>query len=460
MNNNEDKCRTVVSNDADTGKKVMKKAIIEPKVLKGFRDSMPALEIQKKAIISQLEKNFSSYGFVPIDTPVLEYTEVLLGKGGGETDKQIFHFHDNGGREVAMRFDLTVPFARFLAAHQNELSLPFKRFHINKVWRGENPQKGRFREFFQCDFDIVGVDNAAADFEILSMMQSSFAMLGLDKVTFHVAHRGLFNAFLEHLDLAEQSVEILRTVDKLRKIGRDSVKSILAELTSSEEKAEAILSYIDPTEGTGFLDRLEVLSGLAGGETVYTERMREIYSLLTEAGIEAQFILDPSITRGLDYYTGIVYETFLDELPAIGSVCSGGRYNDLASLYTKDRIPGVGSSIGLDRLLSALEELHSPVLKSGASADVLIVVMNETLRPWYNSLGVTFRKAGLRCDVYLADKKIAQQFKYAEMNHIPFALTCGEDEKASGTFTLKNLITRETFKELTLEQVIQMVSKD
>lgn len=460
MNNNEAKNPESTVSMPASGKNTVKKSIIEPKILKGFRDSMPAQEIQKKEIIAKLEKNFSSYGFVPIDTPVLEYTEVLLGKGGGETDKQIFHFHDNGGREVAMRFDLTVPFARFLAAHQNEIALPFKRFHINKVWRGENPQKGRFREFFQCDFDIVGVDNAAADFEILSMMQSSFAMLGLDKVTFHVAHRGLFNAFLEHLGVAEQSVEVLRTVDKLRKIGDDAVRATLTELTGSESKADSILAYIAPAEGTDFLERLDTLSGLAGGESVHTSRMKEIHALLAEAGISAQFILDPSITRGLDYYTGIVYETFLDELPTIGSVCSGGRYNDLASLYTKDRIPGVGSSIGLDRLLSALEELHSPVLKNGASADVLVVVMNEALRPWYNSIGVELRRRDIRCDVYLADRKIAQQFKYAETNHIPFALTCGEDERLSGTYTLKNLVTRETFRELSFEQVVELVTKD
>lgn len=437
-----------------------KKTIIEPKVLKGFRDSLPAQEIKKKEIIHALERNFSSYGFVPIDTPVLEYTEVLLGKGGGETDKQIFRFLDNGGREVAMRFDLTVPFARFLALHKNEIVFPFKRFHINKVWRGENPQKGRFREFMQCDFDIVGVDSPSADYEILSMMRSSFDLLGLGNVTFHVAHRGLFNAFLEHLGVSDDSVEVLRTVDKLRKIGSEAVRSQLTDLTGSVEKADDILAYINPKESDGFLARLERLSELAGNEQEHTHRMRTIYSLLEAAGIASQFVLDPSITRGLDYYTGIVYETFLDDLPSIGSVCSGGRYNDLASLYTKDRIPGVGSSIGLDRLLSALEELGSGILTEGSSADVLVVVMEESLRPWYHSVGDALRKLGIRCDVYLADKKISQQFKYAESNHIPFALTCGSDEHDAGTFTLKDLRTRETCSGLSLQQVAQRIRKD
>ncbi len=340
------------------------KSIIEPRVLKGFRDFLPSMEIPKKAIINNLEKHFRSYGFVPIDTPVLEYTEVLLGKGGGETDKQIFHFKDNGERDVALRFDLTVPFARFLAQHQSELSLPpFKRFHIDKVWRGENPpQKGRYREFTQCDFDIVGVDNAEADFEILSMMDSSFSVMGVENYQFCIAHRGLFNAFLAHHEVLEQSVEILRTVDKLRKIGREEVLNLLVELTGDAQKATAILEYISKEdEAEPFLTTLERLTALSGGENPHSERMRTIYSYLCEAGIEKHFTFDPpSITRGLDYYTGIVYETFLTELPPhFGSVCSGGRYNDLASLYTKEELPGVGSSIGLDRLLAALEELSS-----------------------------------------------------------------------------------------------------
>ena len=198
--------------------------MIEPAVLKGFRDSLPEEEIPKKRIIRILEDVFSSYGFVPIDTPVLEYTEVLLGKGGGETDKQIFRFQDNGGRQVAMRFDLTVPFARFLAMHHDKLGVPFKRYHINKVWRGENHQKGRYREFIQCDFDIVGADNAEADYEILSMMHRSFSALGIDGYTFHLSHRALFSAFLAHIGIENKSIDILRTVDKMRKIGTDEVR--------------------------------------------------------------------------------------------------------------------------------------------------------------------------------------------------------------------------------------------
>ncbi|MDT4761413.1 histidine--tRNA ligase [Sphaerochaeta sp. PS] len=438
-----------------------RRTIIEPKVLKGFRDFLPSMEIPKKAIINKLEAHFSLYGFVPIDTPVLEYTEVLLGKGGGETDKQIFHFLDNGERDVALRFDLTVPFARFLAQHQNELSLPFKRFHIDKVWRGENPQKGRFREFTQCDFDIVGTDSAEADYEILSMMESSFSVMGITDFQFCIAHRGLFNAFLAHLEVEEKSVEILRCVDKLRKIGEQEVVSLLHEITSSQKKAEMIVQYItkeNPDES--FLTTLERLSTLAGNETEHTSRMRTIYAYLQEAGIETHFTLDPSITRGLDYYTGIVYETFLTKLPHFGSVCSGGRYNDLASLYTKEKLPGVGSSIGLDRLLAALEELDSPLIKKASSSDLIIFCQDATLRSWYDQLARTFRARKIRTDVYLLDKKMAAQFKYAEANHIPFGLSCGKEEREAGKVSLKNLETRQSHPMISIEEAIAIITKE
>lgn len=433
--------------------------IIEPRVLKGFRDSLPAVEIVKKETIAQLEKTFRSYGFVPIDTPVLEYTDVLLGKGGGETDKQIFRFQDNGGRDVAMRFDLTVPFARFMALHSAELPLPFKRYHIAKVWRGENPQKGRYREFTQCDFDLVGVDNAESDFEILSIMDSSLSTLGIKGYRFHIAHRGLFNAFLAHEGIAGKAVDVLREVDKLRKEGAETVRENLREITGSGEKADHVMSFIlkeDPHEP--FEATLSRLSRLAGGEAEHTGRMEKIWSYVKAAGREDQYTYDPSITRGLDYYTGIVYETFLDGLDQFGSVCSGGRYNNLASLYTKQLLPGVGSSIGLDRLLAALQEAGNG--KPARSADVFIVAMDESLRSWYNSLAAQMRAAGLSVDVFLpTGKKIGAQFKYAEANHIPFALTCGSNEHDAGKVTLKNLDTRESRQMITLSEAISLVKE-
>ncbi|MCH3916176.1 MAG: histidine--tRNA ligase [Spirochaetia bacterium] len=443
-----------MSANADANQK-----IIDPKILKGFRDSLPENELRKRAIIARLEHLFRSYGFVPIDTPALEYTEVLLGKGGGETDKQIFHFLDNGGRDVALRFDLTVPFARFLAAHEDSLELPFKRYHISKVWRGEKPQKGRFREFYQCDFDIVGSDNAEADFEILSMMDTSFRKLGIAHYTFCVAHRGLFNAFLNHLGLSGSSVEILREVDKLRKIGKENVKLALVTLTGNEEKTDAVLDYITRKEDESFLQTVDRLSALAGGETEHTERLHRIYGYLEESGIASHFIFDPSITRGLDYYTGIVYETFLDDLPSFGSVCSGGRYNNLASLYTKTKLPGVGSSIGLDRLLSALEELKLPQLNDTVSADAIIFNKDSALFGYGTSIASALREKGIRVDTYLLGKKMPQQFKYAEANHIPFGIFLSEADKQQHTLCLRDLRDRSQFDSITVSKACEVIGK-
>lgn len=426
--------------------------MIEPVILKGFRDSLPKEEIPKKKIMETLEKGFQSYGFVPIDTPVLEYTSVLLGKGGGETDKQVFHFMDNGGREVAMRFDLTVPFARFMALHSPELALPFKRYHINKVWRGEKPQKGRYREFFQCDFDIVGVDNTTSDYEILSMMNHAFSSLGIEGYTFHLSHRRLFNTFLEKIGVRDDSVEILRAVDKLRKIGEDEVKAILEEITKSGEKASLILEYITSGDGSSsFLETLSKLESLSGGENESSVRLREIYALLEETGIEKHFTLDPSITRGLDYYTGIVYETFLEGAEAIGSVCSGGRYNNLASLYTKENLPGVGSSIGLDRLIAALEELKSPLVRETASSDVLII-HNPGFLSQAEKTASWLRESGIRADVYLiTEAKMKRVYDYLDKNSIPYLLTVGE------TMTLRDQRTRESVTVRDSAEIIEKI---
>ena len=423
---------------------------IEPRILKGFRDFLPVKEIERKRIISLLEKNFKSFGFVPIDTPVLEYTEVLLGKGGGETDKQVYRFEDNGGRDVSMRFDLTVPFARYMAKNRSDLHLPFKRYHINKVWRGENTQRGRYREFMQCDFDIVGIDTPSADFEILMMMRDSMKALDVSNVTVHFSHRGIFNRLLGKLGIAENSVEILRIVDKLAKIGEEEVIRQLAELTSKENAME-IVEFIKPAATS--LETLDKMEKAAGGSDEDTERLRTIFGYISENDMEDSFKLDPSITRGLDYYTGIVYETFLDELPGIGSVCSGGRYNNLASLYTKEELPGVGASIGLDRLIAALEELGRSSDKKSFT-DLLILAMDDKLFGHYHKLSSAFRDAGINCEVYHVKKKINGQFKFADAKSIPYALICGEEEYAKGLVNLKDLNNRENWNDLNLDGAI------
>ncbi len=428
-------------------------AKIEPKILKGFRDFLPVKEIERKRIISILEQKFESFGFVPIDTPVLEYTEVLLGKGGGETDKQVYRFNDNGGRDVSMRFDLTVPFARYMAKNRSDLHLPFKRYHINKVWRGENTQRGRYREFMQCDFDIVGIDSPSADFEILMMMRDSMTALKVSDVTVHFSHRGIFNRLLGKLDIAKNSVEILRIVDKLAKIGEDEVIRLLAELTT-EDNAREIVEFIKPAGSS--LETLEKMETAAGGADEDSERLRTVFGYIKENEMEDFFKLDPSITRGLDYYTGIVYETFLNELPGIGSVCSGGRYNNLANLYTKEELPGVGASIGLDRLIAALEELGRSSDKKSFT-DLLILAMDEKLFGHYHKLSSVFRKAGINCEVYHMKKKINAQFKFAEAKSIPYALVCGEEEFDKGVVNLKDLTERENWNDLTLEEAIGKV---
>jgi len=436
--------------------------IIEPRILKGFRDLLPDQELVRKRIIRTLEDVMEQYGFVPIDTPVLELTEVLLGKGGGETDKQVYHFKDAGERDVSMRFDLTVPFARFIAAHRNELYVPFKRFHFAKVWRGENAQRGRYREFMQCDFDMVGVDSAGADFEILLLMNKAFQAMGISKVRFHVSHRGIFNRFLEHQGIREHSVEILRRVDKLGKIGRAETKTLLLELMD-EARAEAVLSYITPVGAAQALPEhklatLEHMETLAGGPAEDSQRLRLLFAMAAELGIADKFVLDPSITRGLDYYTGIVYETFLEDLPTIGSVCSGGRYNDLAGVYTKEVLPGVGSSIGLDRLLAGLEELGL-VDTAPRSCQLLVLCQDEALLAYYHGIAEAARMVGINTEVYPQAKKLQQQFGHAEKKRIRFGIICGASEQGSGLINLKNLETRASFDGISREEAFRIIHK-
>jgi histidyl-tRNA synthetase len=291
-------------------------------------------------------------------------------------------------------------------------------------------------------------------------MHSALSSLGLERFSIKVAHRGLFNAFLQHLGCIDKSVEILRTVDKLRKIGSEEVLDQLQSIIGDPESAKRILAYVATDTSGSPQEVLARLSKLAGDETEHTERMSVIFSLLEELGIAERFSIDPSITRGLDYYTGVVYETFLDDLPAIGSICSGGRYNDLATLYTKEQLPGVGSSIGLDRLLAALEELNSPLLQDIASSDVIILNQDERSRPHYHKFAALLRKAGVRCDIYLAQKKTVAQFKYAELNHIPYAILFSEQDIALGTCTLRNLATREDQPALTVEQVVEHIGRN
>jgi len=412
--------------------------IIQPRVLKGFRDFLPQAEIERTALLEALTTTFRSFGFVPIDTPALEYAEILLGKAGGETEKQVYRFNDNGGRDVALRFDLTVPLARFMAEHVGELYLPFKRYHMAKVWRGENTQRGRYREFMQCDFDIVGVDTASADFDILATIAAAMKTLEVPGATINVNHRGVFNRFLAKAGIADKSVEALRIVDKLSKIGVEETKRLLAEL-AGDNAADEVLEFI--RGGEGFAATLDRMTRIAGGQNPDSDRLGEIFAMADACGLASSIKLAPSITRGLDYYTGVVFETFIDKIPEIGSVCSGGRYNDLASLYTKQRLPGVGASVGLDRLLAALEAIGKAT-KTNGYTNVLVVNTEPTMGAEYQAAGAALRAAGVACEVFPDTKKAVQQYAYAELKGARYALVQGLEEKARGVWFLRNLAER------------------
>ncbi len=412
--------------------------IIQPRVLKGFRDFLPAAEMERAALLESLTSAFRSFGFVPIDTPVLEYAEILLGKAGGETEKQVYRFKDNGGRDVAMRFDLTVPFARFMAEHSGELYLPFKRYHMAKVWRGENTQRGRYREFMQCDFDIVGVDTAAADFDIVATIAAAMRALGVDGATISINHRGIFNRFLARVGIADKSVEVLRVVDKLDKIGSDETRRLLGEL-AGDAAAREILEFI--RGGDDYQTTLDRMTRLAGGDNPDSARLAEIMAMAEACGLASSIMLAPNITRGLDYYTGVVFETFLDAIPQIGSVCSGGRYNDLASLYTTQRLPGVGASVGIDRLIAALESTGK-TRKTAGYTRAVVINLDEALAADYQAAAQVLRQSGIACEVFPDARKAGQQLAYAEAKGASHALVRGTDEQARGVWILRELATR------------------
>lgn len=451
--------------------------LIQPKVLKGFRDILPAAEIQRSDLTEKITQIYQSFGFVPIDTPVLEYTQILLRKSNGETEKQVFRFEDNGGRDVAMRFDLTVPFARFTAEHYSELYMPFKRYHIAKVWRGEKPQAGRYREFVQCDIDMVGSDTAAADFEILNVLQTAlyslkdipgYETLKNHKITMCINHRGLLNRFLAKIGLQDKSADILAWIDKLPKQSEEAKTALresrfadvevgkeLLALTSSEEFASEIFEFIDPKDS--FEATLKNMEEMAGGPAEDSKRLRDIYNMMCAAGIQNAFKLDPAITRGLDYYTGVVFETFVEGMN-IGSVCSGGRYDNLAGLYMKEKVPGVGGSIGLDRLIAGLEVLG--ITKNrGSYLDVEIFCQNNDHMTAYQKLAADLRKNGIAVEVFPEAKKMNQQYNVTEAKNVEWGILMNEEDVKNGTFTLKNLKTREMKEKLSVAEAVKIIGE-
>jgi len=415
----------------------MSDKLIEPRVLKGFRDYLPASMLVRERLMETARRVFRSYGFAPIDTPALEYAEILLGKGGEESDRQLFRFRDQGDRDVAMRFDLTVPLARFAAQHANELGLPFKRYHLGTVWRGEAPQKGRFREFMQCDFDTIGTLSPAADVETLLVIHDLLVALGFERFTIRVNNRMVLNGLLQHLGLAEKSGGVLRALDKLTKIGDDGVvKELMERVELNEAAARRVLAIAQPT---ATLDELaDALRGSELGEQGVS-RLRELFATAQAAGVPAErMALDVSIARGLDYYTGTIYETFLNDLPGIGSICSGGRYDNLAGLFTKQHLPGIGASLGLDRLLAAMEELGL-LAQTSTSAEVLVAYFDVSRLGDYERIARELRFRGFGVEVYPDPISLGKQLKYADRKGHRAAVIAGSQEFDQGVWQVKDL---------------------
>jgi histidyl-tRNA synthetase len=415
--------------------------MITPRTLKGFRDYPPESMIPRERLIETARRVYRSYGFSPIDTPALEYLEILEGKGGEESDKQLYKFQDHGGRWVGLRFDLTVPLARFAAQHITALGTPLKRYHIAAVWRGENTQRGRYREFMQCDFDTIGTRAVAADIETALVIHDLLHALGFDAFSVRVNNRMILTGLLEKLGLAEKAVGVLRALDKLAKIGSEKVgREMVESVGATQEQVEKILRLADVKGARDeVLRQVEPL--VAGSETGEEglAKLRALAEGVTAAGVpEERLAIDVSIARGLDYYTGTVFETFLDQLPGIGSVCSGGRYDNLAELYSKQQLPGIGASLGLDRLLAAMEELGM-VERVATPAAVFIPYFDKSRLHDYLALAARLRSAGLGVEVYPEPKKLGQQLKYADRRGHRVALIAGENEFTAGTVQLKDL---------------------
>ncbi len=409
---------------------------IEPRTLKGFRDYLPQAMIPRERIMETARRVYRSFGYAPIDTPALEYLEILTGKGSDETDKQLYRFQDHGGRDVGLRFDLTVPLARFVAQHSAELGLPFKRYHLATVWRGENTQRGRYREFMQCDFDTIGTTGVASDIETVLVVGELLRQIGLEQFTIRINHRGVLNGLLEKAGLAEQSTAVLRSLDKLAKIGREAT---LAEIQrtagATTAQSEQVLALVDVTgDSAAMLTQLATITAGSERGAAGVARLAEVIRAVEQTpGMAGRVQLDVSIARGLDYYTGLVLETTLGELPGIGSIASGGRYDNLASLYTTQELPGIGASLGLDRLLSArIPAVSTP-------AEVFLPYFAADKLSDYLRVASQLRAAGFGVEFYPEPRKLGAQLKYADKRGFRAAVIIGADEFAAGQCQLKNL---------------------
>ncbi len=433
---------------------------IKPRTLSGFMELLPAEQALFEQMVSTLKETYSLYGFTPLDTPLIEASEVLLAKGGGETEKQIYRF-TKGDADLSLRFDLTVPLARYVAQHAGELTFPFRRFQIGKVYRGERAQRGRFREFYQADIDIMGDEklDIMNEAEIPSIIYRAFTKLGLKRFRIRVNNRKVLNGFFALLGLTEKAGDIMRTIDKLEKIGAEKVCEMLLELGVTAEQAKTITDFISVSGDSASV--LAALDGYRGQNEVFDQGADELATVIKhmkDFGVPDEcFAVDLTIARGLDYYTGTVYETLMLDHPEIGSICSGGRYDNLAEYYTDRKLPGVGISIGLTRLFFVLGDQGMLNRDFPSSpADLMILPMTDSMTEAV-SLATSLREAGIRTQLYCEKKKFKAKIGYADKLGVPFVIFLGEDEIANGTVSLKDMRSGEQIA-LPMTEVASYVS--
>lgn len=420
-------------------------ASVNTRVMPGFMELLPEQQLAFDRIKCVIEEEYQRFGFTPLDTPVIERSETLLAKAGGETEKQIYRFK-KGSNDLSLRFDLTVPLARYVAEHYNNLAFPFRRQHIGKVYRGESPQKGRFREFYQCDIDIIGHDtlDIAYDAEIPCVIYAIFARLNFGKFTVKVNNRKILSGLMSHLGASDIAPEVLRVIDKIEKISRDELVSELKDLGLDDQKVVTLMDFVaisgEPVRAVGLLRKL----GIDDEQFIVgVDELEYVTRLMGRMGIpDDYYVVDLSIARGLDYYTGTIYETTLDDYSSIGSVCSGGRYDDLASFYTAERLPGVGISIGLTRLFYQLNEIGLVSTDRKTVADVMVIPLGKDQTDAAMDVARVIRDEGIRTDVLLQqDMKMKQRFKYADRKGVPYVVVIGDEEVRTGQYTVQNMAT-------------------
>ena len=432
---------------------------IKPKTLPGFIELLPNEQILFNNIKDKIKTTYESFGFIPLDTPIIEDAQILLAKAGGETEKQIYRF-EKGDNDLALRFDLTVPLAKYVTEYYDKLSFPFKRYQIGKVYRGEKPQRGRYREFYQCDVDIIGDGELSIinDAELASIIYNTFLNLGFEDFTICINNRKILNGLFAGLEVKEKSVEILRIIDKIDKIGADEVRRELAK-EISEEKVNTIMNFIAISGNND--EKLKALEEMNISNEIWNEGLKDLQEVVKFIRLfmvpENNFRIDLTIARGLDYYTGTVYETFLNKYRNLGSVCSGGRYDNLTEYYSTRKMPGVGVSIGLSRLFFQLIDNGIISAENESISDVLVISMNNDYEVC-TKIANTLRENGLNTLVNIENQKLAKKFKYANKINVKYVIVIGEDEIKNNVVTLKNMTTGEQ-ETLSLEKAIELINK-